>query len=113
MKKIVFFTFQDGEMCFMHVLLNMVDMHNKGIDVKLVIEGKSTALVKTLIENNNKLFQKVIDLNLIDSVCKACAGQTGVLDFISNNTNLKLVGDMEGHPPMEPYLKNGYEIITL
>lgn len=113
MKKIVFFAFQGEEMCFMHLLLNALDMHNKGIDVGIVMEGKATALIKDLVENKNELFKKVTDLNLIDSVCKACANKMGVLQFVEENTQFTIVGDLQGHPPMEPYIKNGYEIITL
>lgn len=113
MKKVVFFAFQGEEMCFMHLLFNALDMHKKGIDTKIVIEGKATALVKIMVEKENKLFQEVRDLGLIDSVCKACSNQMGVLEFIENKTDLVLNGDLIGHPPMEPYIQNGYEIITL
>ncbi|QQK08410.1 cytoplasmic protein [Miniphocaeibacter halophilus] len=113
MKKVVFFAFQGEEMCFLHLLFNAIDMHKKGIDTKIVIEGKSTALVKTMTEKNNPLFKQVIELNLIDSVCEACSKQMGVYDFIKENTNLTFNGDLLGHPPMEPYINSDYEIITL
>ncbi|SHH69102.1 hypothetical protein SAMN02745245_01947 [Anaerosphaera aminiphila DSM 21120] len=113
MKKVVFFAFQGEEMCFMHILFNAIDMHKKGIETKIVIEGKATALIKIMIEKENKLFKEVVELDLIDSVCKACSNQMGVLDFIKDNTNLPLNGDLLGHPPMAPYVQDGYEIITL
>ncbi len=113
MKKVVYFAFQKEKMCFMHILYNMLDLHEKGHTVKLVIEGASTALVQPLIEENNLMFKKVMDLKLIDSVCKVCAVQMKAYDFIKKETQLKLVDEMFGHPPMEPYLKEGYQVITL
>ncbi|NLY21172.1 MAG: cytoplasmic protein [Tissierellia bacterium] len=113
MRKIVFFAFQGEPMCFTHLLFNAVDLHKKGHDVKIVIEGKATALIEKNIESNNPHFMEAKELGLIDSVCKACANQMGALDYIKNNTDLVLNGDLVGHPPMEPYVREGYEIITL
>ena len=112
-KKIVFFAFQKEKMCFMHVLLNALDLHEKGVETKIVIEGASTLLIKELIEEDNKPLKKVMELKLIDSVCKACANQMGALEYIRDHTDLVLNGDMNGHPPMADYTKEGYEIIVL
>ncbi len=112
-KKIVFFSFNESKMCFMHVLLNLLDMNEKGIDARLVMEGASTKLAKDLSEEENPLFKKVVEKGLLDSICKACANQMGVLDYIENETDLPLNGDMEGHPPMEPYIKEDYSVISL
>lgn len=112
-KKIVFFAFQGEKMCFSHILFNAIDLHEKSINCRIVIEGKATALVKELMQEENPLFAKVLKLNLIDSVCKACANQMGVLEYIEKETDLTLNGDLLGHPPMAPYIEEGFEIITL
>ena len=113
MKKILFYAFQGDAMCFNHIMLNAIDMHKKNIEVSIIIEGKATALVKTFVENDNKLFKEIVKLGFIDSVCKACSNQMGVLEFIENNTNLPINGDLQGHPPIEPYIRDDYEIIAL
>ena len=112
-KKVIFFSFQAEKMGFMHILLNSLDLDEKGYGGKIVIEGESTKLVKELIEEENELFKKVMDKGLIESVCKACSQQTGVLDFIQNETNLKLNGELAGHPPMASYVADGYDVIIL
>lgn len=112
-KKVVFFSFQDNEMCFMHILLNLLDLNERGIEAKLVMEGASTRLIRTLIEEDNNVFKKVMKLGLIDSVCKACANQMGVLEYVSEETDLSINGDMNGHPPVGPYVEEGYEVIAL
>ncbi|NLB89789.1 MAG: cytoplasmic protein [Clostridiales bacterium] len=109
----VFYAFQGEKMCFLHLLFNALDLHEKGFETKIVIEGKSTALVKSLIEERNPLFEKVWAAGLIDSVCKACANQMGVLTFFETETDLPINGDLIGHPPMAPYIAKGYQVITL
>lgn len=113
MKKVVYFAFQKEKMCFMNILYNIIDLHEKGHTARLVIEGAATALIEPLIKENNLMFKKVMDLDLIDSVCKVCAVQMGAFDFVNDHTALKLEDEMFGHPPMEPYIKEGYEVITL
>lgn len=113
MKKVVFFAFQGEEMCFTHILFNALDMHKKGIDTHIVIEGAATKLVKTMIEKENPLFLQVTELDLIDSVCMACSRQMGVYDFINDETDFKLGDELLGHPPIEPYIAKGYQVITL
>ena len=113
MKKVVYFAFQKEKMCVMHIIYNVLDLHEKGHTAKVVIEGAATALIQPLIEENNLLFKKVIELGLIDSVCKVCAVQMGAFDYVKDHTNLKLEDEMLGHPPMEPYIKDGYQVITL
>ena len=39
MPKIVLFVFNGDPMCFIHVLLNALDMKDKGYESKIVIEG--------------------------------------------------------------------------
>lgn len=112
-KKVVFFAFQGEKMCFTHLLLNAIDMHEKGMDARIVIEGKATKLIPVMIEEENPLFQKVRELDLIDSVCRACSMQMGVLEFVETETDLPLNGELKGHPPMAPYFSNGYEMVIL
>ena len=39
MKKVALFAFNGELMCLMHVLLNAIDMNERGQEVKIVIEG--------------------------------------------------------------------------
>ncbi|MCK4604812.1 MAG: hypothetical protein KAU41_09025 [Deltaproteobacteria bacterium] len=48
MKKVALFAFNGELMCFIHVLLNTLDMNERGHEVKIVIEGAATKLVPEL-----------------------------------------------------------------
>ena len=112
MSKYVFFAFKGEPMCFMHILLNTLDMDSRGIEAKIVIEGEAVVLVKKMMESENPLFQKVLKKGLIDCICKACSAKMGVLEF-NENCGIPLNGEMSGHPAMAKYVETGYKITTL
>ena len=115
MRKIAIFAFKGNPICFIHVLLNAIDLHEKGADVKVVLEGEATGLVTDLRKTEhplNKLYAKAKDLALIHAVCKACAVKMGSLQAVEEE-GLSLADEMSGHAGMAPYLEQNYEIITL
>lgn len=114
MKKIVLFAFNGDFMCFVHVLLNALDLKEKGHEVKIVIEGDATKLIPELKKAGNPmyaLYQKTKDSGLIDGVCKACSNKMGTLEE-AKKEGFKLLDDMNGHPGMAGYIKKGFEVIT-
>ncbi len=113
-KKVALFAFNGEPMCFMHVLLNTLDMHERGYDLKLVIEGAATKMVETLEgpgEPMAALYQQVKDAGLIDCVCKACATKTGALDS-AKSQELELCDELKGHPSVARYMEEGFEVIV-
>lgn len=112
MEKFVIFAFNGELMCFVHVLLNALDMDAKGKEVKIVMEGSAVRLIKELEENGNPLYKKAREKNLFDSICKACSATMGVLEY-NEGTGIPVIGDMAGHPSMNDYIEKGYQIITL
>ena len=99
-------------MCFVHVLLNAIDMDSKGMDAKIVIEGEAVKLVKDMEESGNPLYKKAKGKGLIDCICKACSTKIGVLEF-NKTAGIPLASDMNGHPLITSYIYKGYQIITL
>ena len=114
MKKVVLFAFNGEFMCFIHVLLNALEMKAKGYEVKIVIEGSATKSISEITKEGNPMYQlynKAKALDLIDGACKACSNKMGVLKEIKAE-GLALLDDMSGHPGMAHYMEQGYEIIT-
>jgi hypothetical protein len=113
-KKIALVAFNGDPMCFVHVLLNALDMKARGYDVKVIIEGSATKTANALNDPSAqfaKLYQQVKDQELIDCVCKACAAKMGALPGIEDQ-GLPLCGEMSGHPSLARYIDLGYQIIT-
>ena len=112
--KIALFTFQGEMMCFGHALLNALDLHSRGKEVKLIIEGQSTKLLPDLYKASSlfhREFIQCVENGMIDAVCKACSMKMGVLDFVIEK-NLPLGDDLSGHPGIAPYLEKKYQILN-
>ena len=115
MKKIVFFAFKGNPICFVHVLLNAIDIHDKGGSVKIVLEGEATRLIVDLRKPEHPLhglYEKVKKLELIDAVCRACAIKMDALE-VAEAEGFRIADDMAGHAGMAPYIEEGYAIVTL
>ena len=112
--KTVIFAFRGNPMCFIHVLLNGIDLHEKGREGNIVIEGDAVTLVPEMSKPDHflhSLYQKAKDLGLIVAVCKACSMKLGVAEAVKEE-GLPLRGDMSNHPSMSAFLEKGYHIIT-
>lgn len=112
MDKYVIFAFNGNPTCFVHVLLNALDMVNEGIDTKIIIEGEAVKLIGEMETTANPLYLMAKEKSLIDGICKACSAKMGVLEY-NETVGIPLVGDMSGHPPIAAYVKKGYQVITL
>ncbi len=114
-KKVALVAFQGEIMCFTHVLLNAIDMHEKKYNVIIIIEGSATKLIKDFHDNEQTpfrdLYLKVKKLKLIEAVCKACATKMGSIKEVEKE-GLPIKGDMSGHPSLSNYIDQGYDIIT-
>lgn len=114
MKKIALFVFNKDPMCFIHVLLNALDMQAKGNEATVVIEGAAVTLIPELAKPDNPLhglWKKNREAGLIEGVCKACSTKLGTLEA-AKEQGLTLLDDMSGHPGMAGYRDKGFEIIT-
>ena len=115
MKKVVIFAFQGNPLCFIHVLLNSLDMADKGMEGKIILEGEAVTLVQEIKKPDHflhKLYTKVKEQGLILGACRVCSNKMGMTEVITAE-NIPLIGDMSGHPSMADYMKKGYTIITL
>lgn len=113
-KRVVLVAFNGDAMCFVHVLLNALDMKEKGYEVKVVIEGSATKLVEELGNEKHpfsKLYIEVKEKGMLDCVCYACATKMGGLKA-AQEQGLPLCKDMKGHPSLADYMEQGYKVIT-
>lgn len=115
MRKVAICAFRGDPMCFVHVLLNALDMHEKGLEGKIIMEGESVKLIPEMEKPENflhNLYVKAKDLGLIVAVCRACSQKLGVIGAVESS-GLPIVADMAGHVSLGAFINNGYEIITL
>ena len=112
--KVAIFAFSGELMDFAHAMLNALDMKDKGLDARLIIECDACRLLATLQEADKPfadLFRKVKETGLVDGVCKCCAEKLKVVDSVEQH-GLRVLDEMYGHPSMARYIREGYQVIT-
>lgn len=113
-QKTVLFAFRGDPLCFIHVLLNSIDMNRRGQEGLIVLEGESVKLVDQMSRDDhflNALYTKAKSLGLICGACRACATKIEALDAVEKE-GIPLVGDMANHPSMGDFIEEGYQVIT-
>mgnify|MGYP006285516559 CR=1 FL=1 len=113
-RRVALFAFNGEQMCFVHVLLNGLDMVKRGYDVKLVIEGSACKQVEEMNDPENafhSLYEQVKDAGLVDCVCKACSNKMGSMDSAVEQ-GFDLCDELKGHPSVARYMEEGYEIVV-
>ncbi|MDX9833818.1 MAG: cytoplasmic protein [Desulfobulbus sp.] len=114
MTKTIFFAFRDDPLCFIHVLLNSLDMAAKGMEGKIILEGEAVRLVPLIAAPGhflNTLYQKAREEELIVGACRACSHKLAVAAAVEG-AGIPLIGEMSEHPAMSTYLGQGYTILT-
>ena len=114
MKKVALLAYNGELTCFAHVMLYALDLEKKGYVVKVVIEGAATSLIGQLVKPDApfaNLYSQLRDKKLLTCICKACSQKMGSLAE-AERQGLTIVGDMQGHPSIEGFLSDGYQIIS-
>ncbi len=114
MRKIALFAYNGETLCFVHVLLNALDMHSRGWEARIVVEGKVTRSIPELAREGepfHDLYERAKMLGLIAGACKACSAKMGVLKEVQA-AGVPLLDDMQGHPSVARFLEQGYEVMT-
>lgn len=109
-----FFAFNGDMMCFTHVLLNALELHDREEDVLIVFEGAAVKLIPELEKKENPfsgLYTRAKEAGLIDGACKACSAKMGVLEDVKA-AEIQLLDNMSGHPSIASYQEKGYTILT-
>lgn len=115
MKKIALLAYNGEPTCFAHVMLYALDFHAKEYEVRVVIEGAATRLITDLASPGApfaNLYSQLRRYNLIYCICKACSQKMGTLAE-AERQGLAIVGDMQGHPAIEEFLREGFTILSL
>ena len=113
MQKVALFVFNGDPMCFIHVLLNALDMDAKGYDCRVIVEGAATKLIAALAEQDHPLhmlWEKTKAAGLVEGVCKACSMAQDAATA-TREQGLDLLDEMNGHPSVTSFRDQGYDIL--
>lgn len=113
-QKKVLFAFRGDPMCFIHVLLNGIDLYERGMGGLIVFEGEAVALVSEIAKPGHllsTLYQKAKKLGILHAACRACSAKLKV-DREIEKEGIPFMGDISGHPSMGSFIEKGYQVIT-
>lgn len=112
--KKVIFAFRGDPMCFVHVLLNGLDLHKRGLGGEIVIEGEAISLIPEMAKSGHflhTLYTQAKENKIIAGACRACAAKLKLTEAVEQEGLVQL-DDMSGHPSMASYIEKGCEVIT-
>ncbi len=120
-RKLLFILFSDDACRLNHALLYAIDLHRQGTaTVQVIIEGAATAVLGRATDPDSRtaqLLREAINIGLVAGACRtASAGcATGdpdrqVTDAFSE-LGLELLDDLDGHAGVDPYVREGYELV--
>lgn len=98
-----------------HALGFAKQFKDSGANVKLIFDGAGTVWVSEFSKPDHiahGLYEAVKNAGIIEGVCEFCIGHYGSKDD-AKKEELKLLGEVEGHPNVAKILNDGYQIITL
>ncbi len=121
-RKLLFVVFSEDGCRQNHALMYAMDLHAKGHAVRLILEGGATKLVSALSDEQSRtgaLLRAVRDAGLLAGACgRASSGcvsddPTRKVADAARAGGVSLLADMQGHAAIEPFVREGYEILII
>ncbi len=120
-RKILFVVFAEDVCRQLHAFLYALDLHRKGYQTRIIIEGMATRMLAAL-ERAPLRLQKAVsdakDAGIIAGAClQACSGcgdtaNPSVVEAIKTR-GVSFLSDLENHAGIEPFVREGYEIVAI
>jgi hypothetical protein len=115
-RKLLFVVFTNDNCRRNHAFMYAIDLAKHGHVVRLILEGDATQGLRDREGRFGELLEEAQTLGLVAGVCKTASGgcKTPSRDVtgITHEIGLPLLDTLDGHAGIEPFVSEGYEIIT-
>jgi hypothetical protein len=120
-RKILFVVFAEDVCRQLHAFMYANDLHRKGYQTKMIVEGMATRLLSDLDKAPPRLRKAVADAKasgLIAGACLQASSGCGspedrnIVDAITAQ-GVGFLSDLDNHAGIEPFLREGYEVIAI
>ncbi|HTP29011.1 MAG TPA: hypothetical protein VMK12_25540 [Anaeromyxobacteraceae bacterium] len=121
-RKLLFVLFS-GDTCRQnHALMYALDLHGKGYAVKLILEGEATRSVREIGiagSRTGTLLREACDAGIVAGTCErassGCASDdpSRKVAEVAREQGIGLLSGLAGHASIEPFLRDGYELVVL
>ena len=112
MRKQLFVLFNYNKGIFTHILLNVLDLAEKGYEVGIIFESEACKYIQEFENKNYEKFEQIKEKKLIFAVCEVCAKSMNALES-AKRQGLPINGELSGHPPLRSWIKLDYEIMLI
>ena len=119
--KVLFLVFSKKTCPRNHAIRYALDLHNKGHIARIILEGPATWGLKELSDPHSefaKLFLEALEKGLVAGACRAassrrCSGNDCAdVSAIAQSRGIALLDDADGHASIEPYVREGYQVVV-
>jgi len=118
-RKLLFVVFSDEACRQRHALMYAIDLCKKGHEAKILVEGPATRMFVDCLgkdEGFDQLYHQAKKLGLFAGVCQTaaagCGGPQSGVTAVVQAEGLTLCADCNQHAGIEPFVRDGYEIVV-
>ena len=121
-RRILFVLFASDACRQAHALWYALDLHRKGYDARLILEGPATQLLLELDKAGSELGALLARTQTEGILVGSCHGAsigcgsteaTSPAVAAAAGHAVPLLSDLDGHAAFEPFLRDGYEIVVI
>ncbi|MHA1977129.1 MAG: hypothetical protein ACW98F_05460 [Candidatus Hodarchaeales archaeon] len=112
MRKQLFVLFNYNKGIFTHILLNVIDLAEKGYNVGVIFESEACRFITEYEGKNYQKFELIKEKELVYAVCEVCAKSMNALDS-AQRQGLPINGELSGHPPLSAWIKLDYDVMLI
>jgi predicted peroxiredoxin len=120
-RKILFVIFAEDVCRQLHAFLYATDLHRKGYQIRIIVEGMATRLLADLEQappQLQKAFAEAKAAGLLAGACLQAASGCGSAEDRNIVAAIEARGvgflsDLDNHAGIEPFLREGYEVVAI
>jgi predicted peroxiredoxin len=120
-RKILFVIFAEDVCRQLHAFMYANDLHRKGYQTRIIVEGMATCLLADLEGAPPRLQKAVADAKTAGLIAGAClqassgcgsAEDRNIVDAIKAR-GVGFLSDLDNHAGIEPFIRDGYEVVSI
>lgn len=121
-RRILFVLFAGDECRQAHAFWYALDLHRKGHDTRLILEGPATQLLPEIDRPDSALGALLRETKAAGLLAGSChrasigcggTGSTSPAVQAAQAHGVPLLSDLDGHAGLEPFVNDGYEIVVI
>lgn len=114
-RKILFVLFTADSCRRNHAFMWAVDLARHGHEIRLLLEGEGTQCLREREGRFGELFEEARGMGLIAGACEkassGCKEESVSVSEIAKQLKVPLIGTLHGHASIEPFVRDGFEIV--